>query len=292
MRSVCIQINHRGNLANKMFQYMFAKFLQSQIPDSYITGLDIPEFNFPKEEAQAIPKSVVRIRGHDARVDKIIYAARVKAVTLILLDGYFQDVRYYDNSEKYSSLFSHALPIGDGFDESHLVFNIRAGDIIKKSYDGYWPLPFDYYKFLIASTGLKPVFTGQWEGSSHFHQQLKENFPDAQFVKSMDPLYDFARLMASKNLAVPISTFAWLAAWFSRADRIFYPVYGLFDPNKRPDINLMPIDDPRFRFMTVRGYQWVHEKLEHERAEQEGEPFEQMNHRELTRLLRGTFLQQ
>jgi hypothetical protein len=54
-----------------------------------------------------------------------------------------------------------------------------------------------------------------------------------------------------------VSTFAWWPAWLSDAERIFYPLAGIFDPgwvgpeNQRYRIDLMPRGDARYRFVTV-----------------------------------------
>ena len=45
-----------------------------------------------------------------------------------------------------------------------------------------------------------------------------------------------------------VSTFAWLAAWLSKAVQIHLPVCGLFNPMQVPDVDLLPITDPRYTF--------------------------------------------
>ncbi|MDX2297693.1 MULTISPECIES: hypothetical protein, partial [Streptomyces] len=61
-------------------------------------------------------------------------------------------------------------------------------------------------------------------------------------------MVDFARLRASRHLVPAISTFSWLAAWLSEAQTVFLPVLGLFNPRQAPEVDLLPLDDPRFRF--------------------------------------------
>ena len=46
-----------------------------------------------------------------------------------------------------------------------------------------------------------------------------------------------------------VSTFSWLAAWLSEARRIVLPVSGLFHPVQSPDIDLLPLADPRYSFV-------------------------------------------
>ena len=69
---------------------------------------------------------------------------------------------------------------------------------------------------------------------------------------------------------MPISTFAWMAAWLSNASTIFLPVYGLFNPNQFPDHDLLPLGDRRYRFyefpihhaVPVENFMAAHKDLE------------------------------
>ena len=51
-----------------------------------------------------------------------------------------------------------------------------------------------------------------------------------------------------KNIVVAISTFSWLAAWLSRAETIILPLSGFFNPAHHREIDLLPVDDIRYRF--------------------------------------------
>jgi hypothetical protein len=61
-------------------------------------------------------------------------------------------------------------------------------------------------------------------------------------------MYDFALMRAARHLVVSVSTFSWLAAWLSHAETITIPLTGFYNPAQRPDVNLLPLDDPRYRF--------------------------------------------
>jgi hypothetical protein len=77
-------------------------------------------------------------------------------------------------------------------------------------------------------------------------------------------LDDFDFVLASRNIALSVSSFGWWPAWLSDAETIFYPLAGIFDPGwtgqKKRRIDLAPRGDARFRFVTVatptvwRGY--------------------------------------
>jgi hypothetical protein len=67
---------------------------------------------------------------------------------------------------------------------------------------------------------------------------------------------DFGVLRASRHLCVAISTFSWLAAWLSEARTIHLPVAGALHPRQRPDMDLLPVADPRYRFHLFEPRPW------------------------------------
>ena len=111
----------------------------------------------------------------------------------------------------------------------------------------YVLVPIDFYADLLAQTGLKPVFCGQLETTPYL-KLLKKRFPQARYVPSRGAVADFEFLRASRNILPSVSSFAWLAAWLSTAERIFMPVLGVLHPLQVPSVNLLPLDDPRFSF--------------------------------------------
>jgi hypothetical protein len=45
-----------------------------------------------------------------------------------------------------------------------------------------------------------------------------------------------------------VSTFSWLAAWLSHASTIFMPLTGFYNPFQDRDVDLVPLDDSRYKF--------------------------------------------
>ncbi|WP_210214029.1 hypothetical protein, partial [Mesorhizobium sp. M4B.F.Ca.ET.019.03.1.1] len=52
-------------------------------------------------------------------------------------------------------------------------------------------------------------------------------------------------------------TFSWLASWLSSAHTIHLPVAGILDPIIRPDIDLLPAGDARYRFHQLDIGDWT-----------------------------------
>ena len=69
-------------------------------------------------------------------------------------------------------------------------------------------------------------------------------FRDARFLPS-EGAGDRFRTHPSPpgNIVPAISTFSWLAAWLSEADRVFLPVLGLLNPAQNRAVDLLPLDD-------------------------------------------------
>jgi len=69
-------------------------------------------------------------------------------------------------------------------------------------------------------------------------------------------LADFERLRSARHVVTSVSSFAWLATWLSDAQTIHVPVLGLLNPAQRPDVDLLPLDDPRYRFYRFPVRRW------------------------------------
>ena len=85
-------------------------------------------------------------------------------------------------------------------------------------------------------------------GANPLCRARSPGLPEAQFIPSRGPIRDFEIIRRSRNVVVSVSTFSWLAAWLSDADRIFLPMTGFYNPAQFPEIDLLPLHDPRYRF--------------------------------------------
>jgi len=100
----------------------------------------------------------------------------------------------------------------------------------------------------VRDIGLRPVLFGQIE-DDWYSRMLMEALPHARVIRSGGILADFERLRSARHVVTSISSFAWLATWLSTtAQSIHVPVLGLLNPTQRPDIDLLPMHDARYRF--------------------------------------------
>jgi hypothetical protein len=121
---------------------------------------------------------------------------------------------------------------------------------LENAHPDYIVLPPNYYRMLAERSGLDLVFFGQI-GDDPYSDSLRQAFPDARFVVGRNPGYDFEVLRRSCNIAPSVSTFAWLAAWLSEAERIYLPVGGFYNPIQHPRYNFLPVDDPIFEYILL-----------------------------------------
>jgi Glycosyl transferase family 11 len=88
---------------------------------------------------------------------------------------------------------------------------------------------------------------GQLEDNGYV-RELRSRFPFGVFLESRGAIEDFETIRQSKNIIISISTFSWLAAYLSDATCVVMPIMGFLNPQQRPDIDLLPINDCRYEF--------------------------------------------
>jgi hypothetical protein len=246
-----VHVNPMGGFANRMIQAMVAMTIASQVPGCVLSNIMIPEWGL---HAPAVPAG--EARRHvlaDERFDLAHWVAQLAsgAVERLEVQVYGQRLEYFLPPALYRQAFPAAAMPGEdeapGFEPGQLVCSIRGGEVLDGRHPGYVLLPVEFYADLVAATGLAPVFLGQLDPNG-YTAALRARFPGALFVDSRGPMVDFAQLFRSRNIVPSVSTFAWLAAWLSNADQVFLPVDGMLHPVMGPHANLLPLDDPRYRF--------------------------------------------
>lgn len=246
----------RCTVANQMFRYMLAMKLVELIPDSVATGYYMPEWNLVsacsdvprwKNPAKLGPVHQIDLKGLEYGIKEGVFDG-------VDVGCYGQRLEYFrDGLERFRRLF-HSEVSGFQTTRRELVVNIRTGEIINGLHQDYVPVSIAYYQQLVDETGLDPVFVGQVDGN-FYTDALRASFPRARYLKGSSWMEDFQTIRHARNIVVAVSTFSWLAAWLSRARRIFLPVSGLFNPHQREDVNLIPLNDERYvmyQFPTVR----------------------------------------
>ncbi|HEY1931064.1 MAG TPA: hypothetical protein VGG99_03555 [Acetobacteraceae bacterium] len=238
----------RGALANQMIQFMVALKFRSLVPECRISNVDLPLWGISHPPIEG--GEPVEVQRSELRLDLYDWARRMRSGALCrgVFSCFGQRVEHFLHPAYYRSIFrSPEFPQPVGFDDRHLVCHVRAGEILDGHAVNYTLTPIEFYAELIERTGLRPVFMGQ-TGVNSYTLRLRERFPSAIFLETRDVIVDFETIRQSKNVVVGVSTFAWLAAWLSRADRIFMTVSGLLHPMQYPLADLLPFGDSRYHF--------------------------------------------
>ncbi|MCM5555066.1 hypothetical protein [Pleomorphomonas sp. NRK KF1] len=235
-----------GRLGNQMMQLMVAKRLTEDLPNFEVFGYHMPEWRLSKPVIVGQPYVPLLVRGGAVSPDHVYRLCRSGLATSVMMRSITVDYRRFLSREDANALF-RPLPEEDapGFDDAHIVINIRGEDILFGKSADYGPIPLTYYRSIIEETGKTPVFMGQLF-DDYYSNMIRAEFPDAIYVPHTTPIRDFQIIRNSQNIVVSLSTFSWLAAWMSDAKRIYMPLIGGWNPEQRPDGNLTPADDPRF----------------------------------------------
>lgn len=237
---------------------MFAHLLRMHIPGSVISGADVPEFGVSMGDRRTNhAKNIILKDGHDYNIGKISFLMNSPMFDQITFSGFGMRTEYYRNIDEFKSIFSwkdkeKCIRYG----AEHIVIHIRLEDVATGIHEDYSPIPISFYKKLIERSGLAPVFIGQFDDSAYCNK-IRSEFPNALYPQKYTPEHDFMTIMSSKNIVLSISSFAWLAAYFSDAENIHLPVYGILNPLQRPDVNLLPVWDPRYRFYWLDPRKWT-----------------------------------
>lgn len=243
-----VRIHPLGGFGNRTFQLMFAEAIRQAVGDVAVTGHDLPEWDLRGAPATGRRAVAIDCRAHVIPLTAIV--AFLQAAPDVEVDIRSVALRYAyygKHRDHFAALFrsrGEARPIG----ANEIAINIRLGDILVSNHSEYFPMPLAWYERIIDGTGLSPVFVGQI-GDDPYSEALRRRFRGARFVGPASPETDFATLRAARHAVISISTFSWLATWLSdAAESIHLPVAGLFNPDARPDIDLLPLGDERYRF--------------------------------------------
>ena len=237
-----------GNIGNKMMQYMAALKVAARVDGAVLSGINIPEWGIKIPVVEQDVRRTLRISSHVTKkldLDGIAEKFASGEINRLELNLYSSCVGNFLPSEAYRNLFRLDEK---GYGADRLVINIRGEEVLNAIHPHYTVLPIEFYSHLIEQSELRPVFMGQVGGNSNYIRRLRDRFSSAEFVKTQGPLKDFATIRNSKNIVLSISTFSWLAAWLSDANRIYMPLSGFFNPLQYPDVDLIPDNDPRFLY--------------------------------------------
>ncbi len=242
-----LHISTMGNLANQMIQFAIAHALAARIGTARFSNVNLPPFGIHHPAIAGDYPATEIVTSHTVELDRLANALAAGRLQRVDIRTYGQRMENFLPPQCYARIFPQISPPPPTAGPGELLINIRQGDILDGHHPDYVLIPPEFYEAILAETSLSPVFMGQLEDTPYL-RTLRTRFPHARFLPSLGAALDFARIRAARFIVPSVSTFSWLAAWLSEAERIFLPVLGLFNPAQNRGVNLLPLDDPRFRF--------------------------------------------
>ena len=181
--------------------------------------------------------------------ERILNFAHDKQDFVLDLPGYYLRVEYLPELNKCREYF----PVDQWIlSEEHrnilkdcILCPVRAAEILKPIHPHYTLIPPQYYKEIQEESGKGIAFCGQI-GSDAYSQALKGAVPNAIIIDKVSPYYDFQLCMQANQIILPISTFAWMAAYLSYAERIYMPLAGIFNKKQYKEPSFVDEGDPRY----------------------------------------------
>ena len=241
-------------MGNRLMQFMTAHSIARRVPGCQLSNIDTPEFNLSyaqigEDHSYKLTFTHSQEIGSAGRieVENVAHLLNCAALRRVVLAGYCQHVANFGSADEYREILPLTVDDAAGCGPDELLINIRMGDVADGHHRDYVSLPVEFYAEVVRTTGLLPVFLGQIEDNPYC-RSLQRLFPEARFVPSEGARRDFARIRRSKNILLSISTFSWVAAWLSEAERIIMPVAGVFHPLQHPSSNLIPLGDRRYTY--------------------------------------------
>ena len=253
-----IHIDRVGGLGNTMFQYMFARRLQSLVPEIVIGDVRIPEFGIDFGPIGAPEFELDLPPVHQVDMQEIAHLLVSGVYDGVRLRAFVQRLEYYSDRAEMAKLFPRVCEVDESLvGAGSLVINVRGKEILRDAHEDYGPVPVDFFTQIAESSGLEPVIVGQL-GDDAYSEAIRRRFAGCSVLESVSPASDFELLRSAHNVVIGVSTFSWLATWLSpHVQQIFLPVSGIFNPAQRPDIDLLPLQDERYRYFEFPHEPWT-----------------------------------
>jgi hypothetical protein len=259
-----VEVEYVGRLGNHLAQYCLGRIIASTLGFRFYAPAIA---GFP--HACACPNPLwrllparpgERLTGRH-RFDLAAVLANRRRRRLFLSGPFLRYEYYRPHKPQIRRWLASATAASAWFGDDDLTIHIRTGDLWQSNRAGpihpeYHALPFSFYAHVIKQRAWRRVVVVAEDTSDAMVQALHRRF--GAEVLSGGATEDFERLRRSRNIVLSVSSFAWWAAWLSDAQRIFYPLVGLFDPQRarqRPAAwqqNLWVNDEPRYSALKPR----------------------------------------
>lgn len=206
-----VEVDYVGRLGNQLFTYatarIIAEALRYKLVAKPVAGFG-GTYNVVSGAAYASPvERILRDDTFDLRAITTNNARRK-----IFIAAYCQNYAYLKNRADDIKSWYRQPPPEQPLDPDAVVVQVRLTDFVHYK----WAIAMDYYvRALDQNFSGRPVVVITDEPAHPCMRVLAAYNP---VYASVSPLEDFRRMVAAKYLIIGTSTFAWWAAFLSKAD--------------------------------------------------------------------------
>lgn len=260
-----IEVIYNGNLGNNLFQYCFGRILAETL-GYRLSVPPIPGF----------PRTYDTVDGHDYS-DRPVVTLRGQRPDLsfledssglqyrFLLTGYFQRYEYYrPHAARIREWLRTEDKVEADIGKNDVVLSIRRG----RDYIPQYGLPLSYYENALSLLKYEAVHICTNEPGDPFIRYLTRKYgalvrpgsfqggrlrPD-YLAGALDNLIFIGKF---NKIVISNSSFAWWAAYLSRAEEIIYPrpASGMWAPNDPISRNMdLEVDEERYTYLSCERY--------------------------------------
>jgi len=241
-------------MGNQMFQFLLAATVADLVPGLEVSGYRLEAWGHGTVASPTLPDSAPLLRGHVVPMRLLVRSLQrgvpIRAVTPACRLEHLPPLAtarvLFPEPTRINPTTGDITRYGD----DAIVVNIRSDEILRGKHPDYLPTPVGLIADVVRRSGRRPVLVGQL-ADDVYSSAVLAMLPDAEVVAHRSAMHDFATLRSARHLLLSVSTFSWLAGWLSNAETIHLPVAGLLHPHQRPDLDLLPVDDTRYRFVEV-----------------------------------------
>lgn len=284
-----IQVGRQQGTGNQMFRYAYAKALQAMVPGAEVVGHHLPMFGLQADTEPLDGRVLHMAHGHRHPLSTVSSLLKRRVYDHVQLDGFVQRMEFYPDRDLVANLFPALTQVDTRHvTDRHLLINVRGAEILGNVHPDYGPVPVAYFQKIADASGLEPVVMGQL-GDDFYSDHIRRSFQGCTFLSSVSPAHDFETMRNAVHVVTAVSTFSWLACWMSRTTQtIHMPLKGLFNPLQRPDVDLLPLGDPRYRLHHFPVERWTASEEQKQRLVAPDAPFMTLTQAQARQLLSYT----
>jgi len=257
-----IEVKFEGRLGNNLFQYALGRILAEDL-GYRLKSPAISHFHRTTDEIHgaSYENPVEILTDENCDLQRVLAN---RSPRKIVLDGYFQDWRFYrPYRERIRDWFSLDSIVCEKPGADDVVVQVRRTDYVRIG----WALPFSYYQTaiekLLPRNGRLIIATD--DPADPFFRRFRRWRPT--FLKG-GIMETMASMAAAQRVIMSQSTFAWWPTFLSRLDQSIVcpdPTFGCWGPAEVPDLieedrfNCIPCDKP----YTAEKREKLHQQFRH-----------------------------